>query len=141
MIDIKISENKNDLSCNEINALMEKVGWGRSYYSTEEKWQRVLKVSTHIAYAKIKNELIAFGRILEDGIMCMFYDLCVHPQYQKRGIGTDLMNHLINKVKDHAYVSIGLFTWEGNKTVHEFYEKFHFEKSNAMQLKMYMKTV
>jgi len=136
MRNITISENKNDLSHNEVNALVEKVGWGKLYYSTEEKWQRVLNASTHVAYAKMQDELIAFGRILEDGIMCMFYDICVHPHYQKQGIGTALMQHLINKIKDHPYVVIGLFTWEGNQTVHEFYEKFNFEKSYAMQLKM-----
>ncbi|HEX2549469.1 MAG TPA: GNAT family N-acetyltransferase, partial [Gammaproteobacteria bacterium] len=47
----------------------------------------------------------------------MFYDMCIHPDYQKKNIGTLLMDHLINKIKDKEYISIGLFTSEGNKTL------------------------
>jgi ribosomal protein S18 acetylase RimI-like enzyme len=60
---------------------------------------------------------------------------CVHPDYQRKKLGTLLMNHLLDKVKNNQYVSIGLFTWEGNKTAPEFYSKFGFEKTSAMELK------
>lgn len=93
----------------------------------------------HIAYIRENDRLIAFGRILEDGIMCMFYDICVSPDYQGKGIGTLIMNHLIDKIKHHEFISIGLFVWEGNESASEFYKKFGFEKSPAMELKKYMK--
>lgn len=136
-----ILENKNDLSHVEINQLTESVGWGSNYYPTEEQWKNTLMKSAHIAYIKKMGKLIGFGRILEDGQMCMFYDICIHPNYQKQSLGTSLMNHLINKVKDNHYVSIGLFVWQGNATAAEFYKKFGFEISPAMELKRYMKKV
>lgn len=133
-----VLEEKN-ISFNEINALTESVGWGKCFHQTEEKWNRVLSASTHIAYIRESGRLIAFGRILEDGIMCMFYDICVHPDYQAQGFGTLIMNHLINKIKDKEFISIGLFVWEGNETASEFYHKCGFEKVTAMELKDYMK--
>lgn len=136
---ISISESKDGITFEEINSLTESVGWGKYFHQTEEKWRHVLAVSKYVAYVKENGQLIAFGRILEDGIMCMFYDICVHPDYQGNQIGTLLMNHLIGKIKDKEYLSIGLFTWEGNKTAAEFYDKFGFIKSSAMELKKYMK--
>ena len=52
--------------------------------------------------------------------MWMFYNISVHPDYYGKKIGTLLMNHLIDKIKDKEYISIGLFVWEGNKAAAEF---------------------
>lgn len=134
-----IIQETKDITFSDINALTESVGWGKAFHQTEAKWQHVLAVSTYIAYIKEDEKLIAFGRILEDGVMCMFFDICVHPDYQRKKIGTKIMNHLIDKIKDKEYLSIGVFTWEGNKTNPEFYKKFGFKKVNAMELKQYMK--
>jgi ribosomal protein S18 acetylase RimI-like enzyme len=58
-----------------------------------------------------------------------------------KNVGTLLMNHLVDKVKNGNYVSIGLFVWEGNKTASEFYGKLGFEKAVAMEIKKYMRNV
>lgn len=134
----KFLESKKEITFDEISALTTSVGWG-CFHQTEEKWRHVLEVSTYIAYVKENDKLIAFGRILEDGIMCMFYDVCVHPDHQGKNLGTQLMNHLIDKVKDREYISIGLFAWEGNKTVPEFYGKLGFKHVPAMELKQHMR--
>lgn len=139
MMEVKIEEAKDEVSFEEISQLTESVGWGKRFHQTKEKWQHVLAISAHIAYIKENGKLIAFGRVLGDGIMCMFYDICVHPTYQGNGLGTLLMNHLIDKIKDQEYVSIGLFTWEGNKTVSKFYSKLGFEHVSAMELKKHMR--
>jgi hypothetical protein len=74
---IKILDLKNEIELNDINKLMKDVGWGDSYYPNEKVWGRVVEASTHIAYVKEDEKIISFGRILEDGVMCMFYDICV----------------------------------------------------------------
>ena len=134
-----ITDSKEGISFGEINTLTESVGWGKSFHQSEEKWQRILDVSTYVASIRHDQRLIGFGRILEDGIMCMFYDVCVHPDYQGKGNGTLLMDHLIDKIKDKEYISIGLFVWEGNETATEFYGKCGFEMVPAMELKKHMK--
>ena len=86
------------------------------------------------------DKLIGLGRILEDGIMCMFYGIGIHPDFQKKGIGTKIMKILIEKVKDKGYTSIGLFAWEKNPGNIRFYEKFGFRKTpTGMELFRYMK--
>ena len=45
-----------------------------------------------------KNEIIGFGRIVEDGYMCMFYDIVVSVENQGKGIGEIIMNNLMNKI-------------------------------------------
>ncbi|MFC3909736.1 GNAT family N-acetyltransferase [Legionella dresdenensis] len=139
--DFTILDCKTAIDLSEINHLAASVGWGKEFYRTEEQWQTTLASSSHIAYIKKMGQLICFGRLVEDGQMCMFYDICVHPDYQKRYLGTNLMNHLIDKIKHKNYVSIGLFVWQGNSTAAEFYRKFGFEISPAMELKKYMKQV
>jgi len=138
-VQITILDAKDQITFDEITQLTESVGWGKCFHQSEEKWRRVLAVSTYIAYIKDHEKLIGFGRILEDGIMCMFYDICIHPDYQGKQIGTLLMNYLIDKIKDKEYLSIGLFTWEGNPTADQFYERLGFQKVNAMELKRHLK--
>ena len=140
-IDLEFLESKQGVTLLDINRLTERVGWGDQYYETESKWQYTLNASTHIAYLKKSDRLIAFGRILEDGQMCMFYDICVDPDHQGTGIGTKLMEYLIDKIKDKHYVSVGLLVWEGNQTAAKFYQKFGFQNVVAMELKKYMKHV
>ncbi|MBA2652659.1 MAG: GNAT family N-acetyltransferase [Tatlockia sp.] len=136
-----ILESKDGISFSEINQLAASVGWGKKFYPTKAQWETALASSTYIAYIKKLDKLIGFGRILEDAQMCMFYDICVHPDYQRQALGTLLMNHLIDKIKYKNYASIGLFVWPGNSTASEFYHKFGFEISPAMELKKYMKQV
>ncbi|KTC93153.1 MULTISPECIES: GNAT family N-acetyltransferase [Legionella] len=134
-------EAKEEISYSDINGLAESVGWGNHFYPSEEQWKATLASSSYIAYVKALDQLICFGRILEDGQMCMFYDICVHPDYQRQYIGSSLMKHLISKIKDKSLVSIGLFVWQGNSKATEFYRKFGFETSTAMELKKYMRNV
>lgn len=135
-----ILEDKQAIPYDEICRLTESVGWGKRFYPNAEKWKRVLASSSWIAYIKEKGKVVAFGRILEDGMMCLFYDVCVHPDYQGQGLGRQLMEHLISKVKDQGFISIGLFTWEGNPDASKFYEKLGFEHVEAMELKKYLRS-
>lgn len=127
-----------DIDPNDINALTETVGWGRR---SDTKWSEVLSKSTHVYSLWDQDLLIGFGRILEDGVMCMMYDIAVHPRFQNQGLGTKIMKHLIDQVKDKEYVSIGLFTWEASsKDLAHYYNKFGFEHvSSGMELTRYMK--
>lgn len=128
------SESK-DISIDKLHALFQAIGWKRD----KSKWPKVLEESTHIVCSYDGDTLVGFGRILEDGVMCMFYDISVHPDYRRKGIGTSIMKKLIDKVKDKGYASIGLFAWKENPDNISFYEKFGFEKaSGGMELKKFM---
>lgn len=127
---------KKEIGATQLNKLWNAIGWSSR---DPNKWKNALSKSSFVISVWDAEKLIGLGRILEDGVMCMFYDIAVHPDYQRRGIGISIMNKLIDKVKDKRYVSIGLFTWEGNPANIQFYKKFGFEKvDTGMELEKYM---
>ncbi len=125
-----------DIDPEQLDKLWTAIGWRER---GSQKWQEVLSKSSYVCSAWNDNTLVGTGRILEDGMMCMFYDIGVHPDYQRQGIGAGIMERLINQVRDKAFASIGLFAWEENPANLPFYEKFGFEKSSGMELRKYMK--
>ena len=126
-----------NLDVKKLDVLWKSIGW-RPRGSA--KWKEVLSKSYFMLTAWDGDNLVGTGRIMEDGVMCMFYDIGVHPSYQRHGIGSAIIQALIKKVKNKGYVSIGLFAWEGNEATMPFYEKFGFvRKSSGMELDEHMR--
>jgi len=127
-----------EISIDKIESLRQSIGWRRR--RSDEKWKEILTKSSFVYTVWDEEKLIGMGRIVEDGIMCMFYDFVVRKNYQGKGIGKKIMQKLVDEVKDKGYVSIGIFVWEENiDLLFPFYEKFGFEKvDTAMELKKYM---
>ena len=124
------------VSVQQLDNLFRLVGWRKR----GKKWNKVLYKSSFVYSVWDGKTLVGFGRIIEDGVMCMFYDIGVHPKYRKIGIGKKIMNKLISQVRRKKYASIGLFTWEDNKDNIEFYKKFGFVKVNTgMELVKHMR--
>ena len=135
MSEIEYSEKKEDIDIKKLTILCKAVGWDRNI----KKWNKILARSSFVCSAWDNDKMVGFARILEDGTMCMFYDVCVLPEYQRKGIGKKIMQKLIDKVKDKGYVSIGLFAWEENPNNFFFYEKLGFEKvDTGMELVKYI---
>ncbi len=136
MSTIKESKEKN-IDYKQLDSLWKAIGWKPR---GEKRWAEVLKNSSFVFSIWENNNLIGFGRIMGDGVMCMFYDIDVLPKYQRKGLGTRIKNRLIEQIKNKRYVSIGLFAWGGNSKNIPFYEKFGFKKvSTGMELEKYMK--
>lgn len=71
---------------------------------------------------------IGMGRIVGDGAVVMYIqDLIVHPDYQKKGIGKQLIEHLIDYVKginpEGNEIMLCLMSAKGRES---FYEKYGF---------------
>jgi len=115
------------------------VGWKKR--RSDEKWKEVLSKSFFVYTVWDEDKLIGMGRILEDGTMCMFYDVVVDKSYQGKGIGKMVMEGLLNEVKDKRYTSIGLFASENDLDfLIPFYRKFGFEGvKGGMECKKYMR--
>ena len=80
--------------------------------------------------------LVAMGRVIGDG-GCFYQvvDVAVHPDYQRRGIGLQVMTRLMEQLEEHApktaYVS--LFA-DGSAS--RLYEKFGFEQTAPASIGM-----
>ena len=135
---MKLTESTSkNLDINKIESLRQSVGWSRR--RTNKKWKEILSKSSFVYSIWDKDKLIGMGRILEDGVMCMFYDIAVHKDYQNKRIGKKIMKRLIDEVKDKNYTSIGIFVWDENSSfLLPFYKRFGFKKTLGMELKKYM---
>lgn len=73
------------------------------------------------------NRLVGMGRVIGDG-GCFYQvvDIAVHPDYQRRGIGLEIMTRLMEQLRENApksaYVSL---IADGGAS--KLYEKFGFE--------------
>jgi ribosomal protein S18 acetylase RimI-like enzyme len=123
----------NNISSKNLDILFKSIKWDSR---GDKKWKEVLSKSYFVYSAWEGNTLVGLGRIVEDGVMCMLYDIVVHSEYQGQGIGSKILKKLISKVKNKNYASIRLFVWEGNPANIPFYEKHGFVwKKTAMELK------
>lgn len=69
-------------------------------------------------------QLVAAGRALADGKDCSYIcDVAVHPSYQGRGLGKEVVSRLVNFSKDHK--KIILYAAAGKEP---FYKKLGFKR-------------
>lgn len=120
-----IERHDKEIDTSDLNILLTAVGWGTR---PEEKWREILNKSKYVCSVWSGEQLVGFGRVLEDGTMAMFYDIAVHPEFQRRGVGSTVMKFLMEKVRSGNYCSIGLFAWQENLNSIRFYEKFGFQQ-------------
>ena len=130
-----IESAQKNLNAEQINALRFSVGWCTK--RGEEKWREILDKSSFVYSVFDQKQLIGMGRIVEDGIFCMFYDIIVHKDYQGKGIGKMIMKNLLEFTKNKKYSSISLFADPNNRDfLIPFYNKFGFELfETGMRLK------
>ena len=110
---------------NEFNQLTEAVGWGRRENAIVEE---ALKYTLYSTCAYDEDKLIGYGRIIGDKtIFLHIHDVMVRPEYQGIGIGTGIMNKLLDKVNEYRRVNPSIRVYLGaSKGKEGFYEKFGF---------------
>ena len=108
---------ENVLCYEDYSKLRESVGW--MLFSKEQ---------TQMALMNSLYTVIAVGRLIGDGMYYMIVDIVVQPNYQKQGIGTKIVNMIIEFVDKETpsggRSSIQLIAEKGKET---FYEKIGFK--------------
>ena len=112
------------LSKEQYHALFETTGWNREYQATPEELARAIANSQFFVAAYDGGKLVGFGRVLTDGVLhAMIYEMIVHPDYQRQGIGTQILHILIEWCNENHIYDIQLFCARGKR---HFYEKNGF---------------
>lgn len=124
----KYNEN---ISAKVLSDLREFVGWNRM----EEEYENPLMTSyCHITVYE-KDELIGYIDCVSNGVTDAYIqDLMVHPNYQGKGIGTELMNQMIAYLKEKHIYMISVVYEENLKL---FYEKFGFYQMLCGQMETF----
>lgn len=102
----------------------------------ETEWNEILKLDKNEVHKALEgsffcvcaydnDKLVGFARANSDGVIyCCLYDVIVKPCYQNQGIGSVVVNMIIDHCKSLHIRSIHLFSASGKKG---FYEKLGFE--------------
>ncbi len=99
-------------------------GWNDEYDFSKSEIKTAIENSWYMISAYDKLKLVGFGRVIADGIHhALIVDLIVHPNYQNNRIGTQILNTILIKCKNHKIRDIQLFS---AKDKFKFYEKFGF---------------
>lgn len=120
---IKLLENVKNVE--EYNKLFDEVGWG----SYDRKVSKLaLENSLYTVSIYDDDKIVGFGRLIGD-VVCYFYihDVMVLPSYQKKGIGTMIIDKLKNKVSEYKKINPYLRLYLGASLgKEEFYKKCGF---------------
>ena len=119
-------EYKENVLCYEDYCeLRESVGW---LLFSKEQTQMALMNSLYTVIAVKDSQTVGMGRLTGDGMYYMIVDIVVQPNYQKQGIGTKIVNMIIEFVDKETpsggRSSIQLIAEKGKET---FYEKIGFK--------------
>ncbi len=123
---IRYSDKKNDIRFDEVADLYESVGFGFSdVYKEDSGYEKAFRRDGCHGFFALdeKGRLIAMLRVLSDEKICTWIaEICVHPDYQGKGIGSHLIGMMDEKFGQTAiYVnalagSEGFFEKNGIKT-------------------------
>lgn len=122
---IKYQIENNFPTVEEYKYLCDSVGW--SDVMNFDVVETSLRNSIHCVTVKVDEQIVGMGRIVGDGAIYFYIqDIVVHPEYQKNGIGKEIMNNLVEYLHTNALdkAFIGLFASEGKES---FYEKYDFK--------------
>lgn len=122
-----ISYKANRLDRDIYFSLRESIGW---HNFSKTQTEKALQNSVYDVVAYDSDVLIGMGRLVGDGALyCYVQDVVVHPDYQGRGIGTEILNQLLayidQIIEEDGRMSVGLVAAQGKES---FYEQFGFKQ-------------
>ena len=99
-------------------------GWNDTYQANVDELAKALEGSWDVVAAYDQDELVGMGRVVSDGVLyAMLYDVIVKPSYQNQGIGSTILDQLIDKCKAPGVRDVQLFSAKGKAP---FYRKRGF---------------
>ena len=106
--------------------LFETTGWNRAYQLSEAELFSAIEHSWFVVSAFHEDRLVGFGRMISDGIVhALILDMIVHPDYQDRGIGRQLLEIVRDYADEHDIRDLQLFAAAGKAG---FYQRYGFSR-------------
>lgn len=107
----------------DLEKLYSSVGWA-AYTKNLEVLEQAINHSLQVISAWNEDELVGLIRVIGDGFTIIYIqDILVHPSYQDKKIGTELMTKVLN---NYPEVRQKVLLTEDAPDVRHFYEKFGF---------------
>lgn len=116
---------ENVLCYEDYCKLRESVEW---LLFSKEQTQKALNNNLYTVIAVDGDQTIGMGRLIGDGMYYLIADIVVQPDHQRQGIGTNIINMIIDYVDQATPIggrsSIQLIAEKGKEA---FYEKLGFK--------------
>ena len=123
-IKIKLNEKLDNVPWEILTRLFEKVNWG---YRSPEDIRNSFSKSAVCVFAYDNEELIGFGRTIDDGMYyALIVDLVVNPSYQGKGIGAMVVNTIRAQLNDYKFVTLTSAPGKDG-----FYKKMGWKKQSS----------
>jgi len=123
-------ENK-PISAKAISDLRQSVGWNRM----QECYQNPLMTSYFHIVCYDGEKFIGYINSVSNGVTDAYIqDLMVCPNYQGKGIGTEMMNRMISALKERQIYMISVVF---EKNLKSFYSRFGFFDMLCGQMQIY----
>jgi len=123
---IRFSEQR-DIPVEKLVALYEANGWSSA--KKPRLLHKALSNSAALVSAWVGRELVGIGNAITDGYLVVYYPhMLVHPRYQGRGIGSEMMKRLMDKYEGfHQHMLVA----DGRAI--EFYKKCGFTRAGKTE--------
>lgn len=81
------------------------------------------------------NELIGYAAVVSNGVTDAYIqDVMVHPNWQKQGIGSALMEHVLKRLRDEGIYMVSVLY--GEAALQGLYERFGFRTMLCGQMEL-----
>lgn len=119
------------VSAKDLSDLRESVGWNRM----EDEYSNPLMISFYHIAVYEDDKMVGYIDSVSNGVTDAYIqDLMVHPDYQGKGLGTELMNQMITYLKEKRIYIISVVFEESLKP---FYDRFGFSSMLCGQMETY----
>ncbi|MFE6797850.1 GNAT family N-acetyltransferase [Paenibacillus chitinolyticus] len=109
--------------------LFQSTGWNGDGIWTEDMLHEAVRNSWYVVTVYKGDRLVASGRMVSDGVIqCILCEMMVLPDYRNRGLGSQIMDHLLDYCKSKGIRWVQLACAKGKQG---FYERYGFRERPA----------
>lgn len=127
-MNLRIQQDLPDMDWELVPQILKDVGM--DFYSAKIH-RKFFENSHETVWVYDNDRLIGFGRADYDGMdQAVIYDVAVLTEYQRRGIGTMIIETLLDRLPHCQFI---LFAIPGKET---FYEKLGFRKTHSGRMRI-----
>lgn len=133
-MNITYSTSCSGIEWHLVAEILKTVGMG---YHSAERHQKAFEASHTTIFAHCGERLIGFGRALSDGeYQAAIYDCAVLPEFQGRGVGSDIIEQILDRL---GHCNIILYASPGREGFYQHHGFARMKTGMALFVDMHSK--